>query len=330
MRLAAVALVLMLATGPAAGAGPCEPVTLVDEATGNPVVGAEDIALDPASGRVVVSAHDRLARADPGGGLYELDLGPLGPGGMRVRDLADGTVRRPHGIDLYEGRILFAVDRGDGEAGSTAVWIIDLAGGGRRRVESPLLCRANDIAALDGIRFLFTADHGACGRIGVAVENVLGLERGFIGYFDGRTVRALASGLDFPNGITVDPRRGEVVVVATRGRELLVYGQTDLMDGRPARRKIPLDGAPDNLSLAADGGILVALHPALWRLALHRYGLPGGERAPSRIEVVDPDGGVRRMFEDDGARLSAATVAVTWRDRMLIGSVRGEHLLLCR
>ncbi|UEM18421.1 hypothetical protein JL100_014910 [Skermanella mucosa] len=330
MRLAAVALVMMLATGPAAGAGPCEPVTLVDEATGRSVVGAEDIALDQDSGRLVVSAHDRLAGADPGGGLYGLDLGHLATGGVRVRDLADGTVRRPHGIDLYEGKTLFVVDRGDGEIGSTAVWIIDLAGGGRRRVENPLLCRANDIAALDSTRFLFTADHGACGRIGVAVENILGLARGFVGYFDGETVRAVASGLDFPNGIAVNRRRDEVVVAATRGRELLVYGQAELLAGAPARRRLPLDGAPDNLSVTDDGRILVALHPALWRLALHRYGLPGGEHAPSRIESLDMAGGARRVFEDDGTRLSAATVAVAWRDRLLIGSVLGDHLWLCR
>lgn len=329
MRLAAVALVLTLATGPARGAT-CGPVTLVDEATGRVVVGAEDIALDAGSGRAVISAHDRRSGDDPRGGLYELDLERLEPGGVRVRDLAGGTVRRPHGIDLYEGKTLFVVDRGDGAAGSTAVRIIGLSDGKRRRVESPLLCRANDVAALHGERFLFTADHGACGSLGVAAENVLGLERGFVGYFDGEAVRTVAHGLDFPNGIAVDQRRGDVVVAATRARELLVYGLADLMEGKPARRRIPLDGAPDNLSIEGSGGILAALHPALWRLALHRYGLPGGERAPSRIEALDPEGGARRIFEDDGTRLSAATVAVRWRHKLLIGSVLGEHLLLCR
>lgn len=39
----------------------CGPVTLVDEATGRVVVGAEDIALDAGSGLAVISAHDRLS-----------------------------------------------------------------------------------------------------------------------------------------------------------------------------------------------------------------------------------------------------------------------------
>ncbi|EWY42349.1 hypothetical protein N825_19380 [Skermanella stibiiresistens SB22] len=330
VRLAAAGLIAAFLAASPAFAKTCEPVTLIDDATGRTVVGAEDMALDPGTGLVVVSAYDRLADGDPGGGLRVIDLATLEPGSLKVRDLAAGTVRRPHGIDLFEARRLFVIDRRDGGAEDTVVRIMGMDGGRTRTVEDPLLCRANDIAGLDGDRFLFTADHGSCGGVGVAIENVFGLERGFVGYFDGSRVRAVAPGLDFPNGIVVDPERGEVTIALTRGRSLRVFALDELIAGKPPRRTIPLDGAPDNLSRDQGGGVLVAIHPSLWRLALYRYGLPGSDRAPSRVEEISRDGDRRRVFEDDGTRLSAATVAVRWRGRMLIGSVRGDHVSLCR
>ncbi|MEO1001460.1 MAG: hypothetical protein AAFW69_12805, partial [Pseudomonadota bacterium] len=71
----------------------------------------------------------------------------------------------------------------------------------------------------------------------------------------------------------------------------------------------------------------VALHPSLSRLALHRFGWMG--RAPSRVVRVE-DGAVEVLFDDPRGRLySAATVAAQQGDRLVIGSVTEDALLIC-
>ncbi|MBP2314820.1 SMP-30/gluconolactonase/LRE family protein [Azospirillum soli] len=302
--------------------------TVAVTANGQRVVGIEDIALDAPRGQAVLSAYDR--RADTDGGLYLLDLVALdGADRVEVRTLADGL--RPHGIDLRaeeDGtRTVLAVNRR--RDGSTTVERYRLDGTELRHrgtVADPLLCRVNDVAALDGDRFLFTSSHGGCGWASVLWENVMGQRGGFVGLAEAGGVRVLASGIGFANGILAVPEQDRLYVAATRERAVLVYPLSALLSGGTATpQRIAVPGGPDNLSAGPDGGVLMALHPSLFRLALHRYGWPGGETARSRVAVLD--GGI--LLDEDGGRFSAATVAVGWDGRLLMGSVTADGLLFC-
>ena len=362
---------LLLAFGLAAGGAgvawaDCRTVAIT--AAGRPVVGIEDLVLDEEEGRVLLSAYDR--RADPeraGGGLFAVPLAALA--GDHAADRAEAVELsagfrpaggfRPHGIDLRveaDGRrSILAINRrtGGGTAinrrtgGGTAVERFTLGGTALRpvlrhegTVEDPLLCRANDLAFLDGDRFLFTADHGGCGWAAVALENVLGLRRGFVGLVEGGRARAVAGGIGFPNGLLPDPAADRLYVAATRERAVLAYRLSGLFDGSATAPvgRIPVPGGPDNLSRAPAGSawsgrILAAVHPSLFALALHRYGLPGGGTAPARVVALD--GGAAEVLpadllvDEDGRRFSAATVAAAWGDRLIAGSVMSDRLLVC-
>ncbi len=350
--LAAGLLALATLLRPAKGVAPvpddCRTVGVT--AGGRRLVGIEDIALDPGRGQALLSAHDR--RADPGkagGGLFLLDRAALekaaaGAAVVEARDLAAAVpegVFRPHGIDLRAepdgGRSVLAVNR---RADGTAVVERFALEGGRLlhrgTVAGPALCRANDVAFLDGDRFLFTSSHGGCGWGDVLRENVLGRRHGFVGLVEGpvgaETVHRLAGGIGFANGILPVPAADRLYVAATRERALLVYRLSALLAGgagpEPEPERVPTPGGPDNLSAAPDGGVLMALHPSLPRLALHRYGWPGGGRAPSRVARLGPEG-LSVLVDEDGRRFSAATVAVAWAGRLLMGSVTADGLLLC-
>lgn len=302
--------------------------TIAVTANGQRVVGIEDIALDAPRGQAVLSAYDRRAGTD--GGLYLLDLTALeGADRVEVRPLATGL--RPHGIDLRaEGdgtRTVLAINRR--HDGSTTVERYTLDGTDlqhRDTVADPLLCRANDVAILDRDRFLFTSSHGGCGWTAVVTENVLGQRGGFVGLAESGGARVLASGIGFANGILADPDRDRLSVAATRERVVLVYPLSALLSGGPATpQRIEVPGGPDNLTAGPGGQVLMALHPSLFRLALHRYGWPGGETAPSRIAALGGD----ILVDEDGGRFSAATVAVAWDGGLLIGSVTADGLLFC-
>ncbi len=311
--------------------------TVAVTADGRRVVGIEDIALDAPRGQAILSAYDR--RADTDGGLYLLDLAALdGTDRVEVRTLAGGL--RPHGIDLRVeedgSRTVLAVNRR--RDGPTTVERYRLDGTELRHrgtVADPLLCRVNDLAALDGDRFLFTSSHGGCGWASVLWENVLGQRGGFVGLAGSGTagaggVRVLASGIGFANGILAAPVQDRLYVAATRERAVLVYPLSALLSGNPAEpERIAVPGGPDNLTAGSDGEVLIALHPSLFRLALHRYGLPGGGTAPSRVAVL----GDGVLLDEDGGRFSAATVAVGWAvdgdRRLLMGSVTADGLLFC-
>ncbi len=313
-------------------------------AGGRPVVGIEDLAVDGASRRVLLSAYDRLAEPDAArGGLFAVPLDALDADRAEAVELTaafrpDGGFR-PHGIALRaepDGtRSVLAVNRR--HDGTTTVERFTLDGTTlhhRGTVESPLLCRANDVAFLDGERFLFTGDHGGCGRAAAALEDALDLRRGVVGLVEDGGARVLAGGVGFPNGLLPDREADRLYVAATRERAVLVYRLSALLGGSetvPVAR-IPMPGGPDNLSRGVggslDGRLLVAVHPSLPALALHRYGLPGGATAPARVVALGPEG-VDTLFDDDGRLFSAATVATAWGGRLIAGSVMSARLLLC-
>ncbi|WP_448205643.1 hypothetical protein [Azospirillum sp. sgz302134] len=314
-------------------------------ANGRPVVGIEELAVDGESGRVLLSAYDRRTEPDKaGGGLFAVPVDALDADHADAVELtaafrpAGGF--RPHGIDLRvepDGtRSVLAVNRR--LDGTTAVERFTLDGAAlhhRGSVEAPLLCRANDVAFLDGDRFLFTSDHGGCGRWAVALENALSLRRGFVGLVENGAARVLADGIGFANGLLAEPDADRLYVAATRERAVLAYRLSALLGaaGTAPVARIPVPGGPDNLSRGAGGGsldgrVLAAVHPSLPALALHRYGLPGGTTAPARVVALGPEG-LDTLFDDDGSFFSAGTVAAAWGGRLIAGSVMSARLLLC-
>lgn len=295
-------------------------------ADGQPVIGIEDMALDAARGQAVLSAYDR--RAGTTGGLYLLSLDSLDASTAAVIPLATGL--RPAGIDLRAepdgSRSLLAINRH--EDGSATVERYRLDGAAlthQGTTTSPLLCRANDVAILDGDRFLFTSSHGGCGWGAVIKDNVFGGRHGFVGLVENGDARVLIGGIGFANGLLPDPGRDRLTVAATREDALLVYR---LSDPQAPPQRIAVPGGPDNLTTAPDGRLLVALHPSPFRLALHRYGWPGGSAAPARVAALGP-AGLEIPVDEDGERFPAATVALSWGERLVVGSVTAPGLLIC-
>lgn len=307
---------------PTIPASACQRLPLVDASTGKPIVGAEDLAYDPARRRVLVSAYDRLAaeRGDPpGGGLYALPEATLGSATRLPPILLEKGVA-PHGIDIADGKLAVVERRYAGDAPpQVSIGLYDLQANRLAAVvRDTRLCRANDLVLLPGPALEVTLDRGPCtqgkpsgdGRVAEIV------------WPDGPGARVdiLEDDLRFPNGIAAVG--SDIVVADTRAQALRMLGST-------ARRVLP--GGPDNITRDSAGRLVVALHPSLLRFGLHRYGWPLGDHAPSRILRTDfRTGASELLFDDpDGTTWSGATVGLVIGSALLLGSVREQGLLVC-
>ena len=324
----------------AAGAEDCRTIEVRESASGDVVVGIEDVIVDTTRGRLWLSAHDRSVR-DQSGGIYALPIEGL-KNGADVVSLPNAVLPhvdepfRPHGIAISpSGRRLFVIDQGRTSGGGTSILrVIDLTEEGDvdavRTVEDPRLCRANDVLAIDEHEVLISRERGSCGKVSGWFETVLGLERGEVVRVRVEDpvggVGSVADGIFFANGLNRD-LDGTVWVAASRGKELISIGS----DGGTEDR-IPLPGGPDNISRMPDGRLLVAVHPSLLRLA-GAFSLGVDRITPgSRITAVDTrTHEVDILFEDDdGSLFSAATTAIATNGHLVAGSVIDAGLLACR
>ena len=353
-RLAALAAALALAAcgrgeigAPQYAADQCRRLALVDAATGEPVVGAEDIALDPARGRVFISAYDRRAvekaarrnaDAPPQGGVYTVSLAALFDPEMDVlsaapliapENVAGGL--RPHGLayDTGKDEVIFINRAYVREKGKwTMTPRLHRVGADAQGLDdgAPAFCAANNVVATARQTFT-TFDHGACGWRG-GLEAVFNLKRSGVALeAPGAASQRVYDRAGFANGLTLTDK-GDIVMAATRENALLLM--RELSGGVQPVMRIATPGGPDNLTLSHDGGVVAAVHPSLRRLALNRK--LGVGKAPSRIVKADvATGAVEILFDDpSGDLFSAATVAVETADGLILGSVTDAGLLVCR
>jgi hypothetical protein len=316
----------------------CARVTLIDEATGAEITGAEDLDIDREASRIFISAYDRRGaeaaaargeKAVPQGGLYAIEIAALASGAVsfELRSLVEPSVieggLRPHGIafDRDSGELAF-INRGyanDGKAWRREINLVTFDPDRPQSIETLRAdCAANDLASQNG-RWILTLDHGGCGWR-AALEDITGARSGRVVNDKGE---ALQSGLGFANGAVTAPDGG-IVVAATREQTLHIF------NGEGNALLLKLNAAPDNLTLSDEGRIIAAVHPKLFSLGLQRK--LGVGRSPSRVVEIDLATGDEVVLFDDpkASRISAATAAIRAENLLVIGSVIDGGLVVCR
>lgn len=346
-------------------ASACPTPRLVDSQTGAAIAGPEDLAVLPDGRGIIVSAYDRWSVADivtteaesvPRGGLYYVPADALSNAGDRLA--AEPLLNpafldlRPHGIALWSdgdlprlGVINRRYNRATGgwqRDTALEVFAIHLRGDGvelahRDTVESPMLCRANDVAPIDGERWLVTRDRGSCKGPGRVVEDMLSLRRGHLLLAGPGGVRSVTGpAIGFANGIAVRPapERGylDIYVAATRERQIRRYRLNAAAGTVQERIPLLVPAAPDNLSWGDDRTLLIAAHPDLLTLAAYRARLPWFDDAPSAVYRVDVEKDLHAaaIYRNPGAETAGATSAVRLNKLLIIGNAFESRLTICR
>jgi arylesterase / paraoxonase len=242
--------------------------------------GSEDLEYSPNHNRLFISSDDR--KNLDSGAVYGLDPTdsshsiqkltgdlpfPFHPHGLTSRLTPDGTLKiyvvnhRPieDTIEVFRAR-----------ANQVQIeWVETLR---FERFQS-----LNDLVAVGDRELYVTRDHRYRHPILHRAEDNLRLGLGEILKYDGSTWTVVFTGLQFPNGIIVQPgERSNLLVAEMMKRQILtlqaVKGETLLQ----RKAVTSVSGAPDNLSASypnagspASSEVLISTHSLLWELGIH-------------------------------------------------------------
>ncbi|MFP4357428.1 MAG: MlaA family lipoprotein [Puniceicoccaceae bacterium] len=297
--------------------------------------GAEDLAVVPGSGALLVSAGGVGARggAEPGGGSLLLwRPGEAAP--VRVRLDFDEPFR-PHGIDCRLGEDgaprVFAVNhRAPGER-TVELFDIDAdadppAGRHVATIRDPRLTFPNDIAASGG-RSFFVTNNPRHDSLIDRIRLALGLWGGQVLHYDDGQWTTVDDGIPFPNGILLSADGRRLFVAETLGGALRIY-ERPARTGKPVLRgRTPLGRGLDNIAPGPGGALWVAAHPDLPALGAHRR--DPAKPSPWRLYRVREHGGgwrSRIVLRGDGSRMPGVSVGLPWDGRLILGGVADPAL----
>jgi arylesterase / paraoxonase len=299
----------------------------------NGVIGAEDIEINRPTGMAFISSDDRRGGAP--GHIYSYSLNTPEPVLRNITGRLDFDFH-PHGISLFRespGRILLFVvnHRKNGHF----IEIFRYTGKSLKHLESvsgKLMTSPNDIAAVDRERFYVTNDHGASSSPGRAVEEYLQLARSYILYYDGKKFKKVAGGLAFANGIVLSKNREDVYAASVVSGKITAYKRDKASGDLNMLFPMSLGTGVDNIDVDDEGNLWLGCHPRL--LTFVKHSKDPAVRSPSqviRIRVKESgEYSVDDIYLNLGDEISGSSVSVSYRNRMLIGSVFDTHFLDCK
>ncbi len=299
------------------------------------MIGAEDITVDPATGMALVSSCDRRQIRAGGatqGAIFQIDASSPNPAPVNLTAGLDLPAFYPHGISLFTDpsdgtKWVFAVNhRSDGQFVEIFQYT-DTALVHSASIQSPEFKSPNDVVGVGKRSFFFTNDHGDHPDGGVSsLKDFLLIGTGQIGYFDGEKAVILDKGIRYANGITVSPDGKLLYMAACTDGAIYVYQREPFQK----IREIECGTGVDNLEWDADGNLWVGAHPKM--LAFLGHAQKADNRSPSqvlKINLQDPESPVvEEIYLNDGNPLSGSSVAAVYRNRLFIGSVFEDGVLM--
>ena len=312
------------------------------------IKGPEDIVISREDAFLIVSSDDRAGHRDnmPNAscGLYLYDLKDES---LVLLEAEMDHELHPHGIDMvrldsgvYRLLVVNHVRKEGTEyviAGTNIDHYIEefrLEGRNLTHIRSykdPKVKSPNDVCIVNESLFYFTNDHGSDTEMGLLGEDYLGWRKSGVVFFDGAEYKDVAGDIAYANGIALDAERNLLYVASPRDMLIKVYRR--LPDGNlDYIEDIPCGTGVDNIEIDPKGNLYVGCHPSL--LHFSAYALGKNEIAPSEIIQIEyraeNDFTTRSLAEDDGAIMSAATVAIPYQNRLYLGIVMDNHMVILR
>lgn len=295
--------------------------------------GAEDITIDKTTGLALISSG-RFDENAPNGKIYLLNLKEEAPKPVSLTDSLPFDDFHPHGISLYQSpdgeKLLFVVNHKKSLETSIEIFrFTDSALVYKESISNDLFVSPNDIVGVGARQFYLTNDHDEKKSSWRSKKDLLQIPMGNVCYFDGTKASIMADGFLYANGINVSQDGKKVFVAATTGKKIIVFDR-DIASGKlKENTDIPINGA-DNIEVDESGDLWIGCHPKL--LAFLGHSKDHSKFSPSEVIKISLEGEkpvLESIYLNDGTPLSGSSVGAVWRNKMLIGSVFGDKVLLC-
>lgn len=295
------------------------------------VAGPEDMQVDRATGNLFISSTNRRERGVdlPENGIYILNL--ESDGNPKILPTDYEGVFQPHGISLLREDstlYLFAVNHNSyGDFIESFIYQNEAL----KHIKSYYfeeMCCPNDVLALAKDKFYVTNDHGTKKGLMRTVEDYLRIPYSTLIYFDGNDYTEVAGPFLYANGVNMSNDGSYIYVTTTTGGSLLVFKRGD--DGALEEHEITdLITGGDNIDVDEDGNLWIATHPKL--LSFVKHAKDSANKSPSQVLKLIPNANytfeVEEYYMNDGAEMSGSSVAVYYKNQILVGDVFDNKIL---
>ena len=297
--------------------------------------GTEDLDIDYQKGLLFVSSTDRweqLKGKPVEGGIYLLQL----DSGIAPRKLPTTYkgVFRPHGISFFSkegGDYLFVVNhRSDDDSYVELFQFKNDTLFYKKSFSDRLLFSPNDVVGVDSNQFYVTNDHGTKKGKGRMAEDYLRLPWSYLLYYNGAQFTKAYEGLTYGNGVNVSNDGSKLYVTHTTGRELLTFSRNKQTGELKLLDKLNLESGLDNIHVDDEGNLWIASHPKMLKFIGHAK--DSINKSPSQVFKLTPatngtDYTVEEVYLNEGEQLSGSSVAVQYKNELLVGVVFDHKVL---
>jgi arylesterase / paraoxonase len=297
--------------------------------------GTEDLDIDYQKGLLFVSSTDRweqLKGKPVEGGIYLLQL----DSGIAPRKLPTTYkgVFRPHGISFFSkegGDYLFVVNhRSDDDSYVELFQFKNDTLFYKKSFSDRLLFSPNDVVGVDSNQFYVTNDHGTKKGKGRMAEDYLRLPWSYLLYYNGAQFTKAYEGLTYGNGVNVSNDGSKLYVTHTTGRELLTFSRNKQTGELKLLDKLNLESGLDNIHVDDEDNLWIASHPKMLKFIGHAK--DSINKSPSQVFKLTPatngtDYTVEEVYLNEGEQLSGSSVAVQYKNELLVGVVFDHKVL---
>ena len=295
--------------------------------------GNEDITVDRKTGIALIAAP--AFNLDKNGSIFMLNLNEASPKPVNLTNSLPFSSFHPHGISLYQSangdKRLFVVNHRNTGHYIEVFQFTDSSLVHLESIQNPLFISPNDIVAVGERQFYLTNDHNEPFSDWRAKKDILQIPMGNVCFYDGKNAKVVADGIMYANGINKSNDGKSIFVASASGQKIKVYERSSQTETLTESDEIAING-PDNIDVDEAGNLWVGCHPKLLKFLAHSK--DHSKLSPSEIIKITYHGRgtaqLESIYLNDGSEISASTVGVSFKDKLLIGSVFEKHILLGR
>lgn len=303
------------------------------------IVGVEDITIDQTTGTAFLSSDDRwakLLRKQPTkGAIYTLNLNDSMPHPLSMTAHFADEDFHPHGISLYqtpEGKkMLFVVNH---KQSKNTIEIFEYKNDSlihQKTISDAHLVSPNDVVGVGENAFYFTNDHNEMASKWRSIKDLMTIGTGNVCYFDGQKIYSTSiKGIKYANGINISADSKKLYVASTSGKKILFYDR-DIATGMLTKTtEWDANTGVDNIEIDHEGNLWVGCHPQMLKFLSHAK--DESKWSPSEIIKLTmlSNGQMEQktIYMNDGSEISGSSVGAVYNDKLLIGPVFQNHIVL--